>query len=170
MKTTPGDIVLTGKKAQGVVSLAIKLGSKLRYGLNSPHTKYSHAALVVGYNGELVEAQGRGVKRANISKYALKDYDIVLAHVDEHDRKQVVDFADSVVEAKTKYGVLTFIGLAIYCATAPLPFIPTINVQGSGTAICSGFVCDALTRAGFTWQREPYVMMPSDIAAYFSGG
>ncbi len=39
--------------------------------------------------------------------------------------------------------------------------------QRSGTAICSGFVCDALTRAGYIWPRPPISMMPADLARYF---
>ena len=40
-------------------------------------------------------------------------------------------------------------------------------VQLAGTAICSGFVSDALTRAGLIWARPPFSMMPADLARHF---
>jgi hypothetical protein len=33
--------------------------------------------------------------------------------------------------------------------------------------ICSVFVSDALTRAGYVWPRPPFAMMPADLALYF---
>jgi hypothetical protein len=34
-------------------------------------------------------------------------------------------------------------------------------------SICSGFVCAALTRAGFIWKRPPFAMMPTVLARHF---
>lgn len=159
MTTTPGDIVLTGKKNQGIISLAIKVGEKLR---RLP-SQYSHSALIVGTNGEIVEAQASGVRRSNVSHYAGADYDIIRTNVDSHDWEQIEAYVNAVLEVKTRYGVLTFIGLAIYCLTGA-----RVCIQAAGTAICSGFVCDALTRAGIIWPRPPFAMMPGDIAQYFA--
>jgi hypothetical protein len=61
-----GDFILTGIKAQGIVSLAIKLGALLR-GQPKEYRRYSHSALIVGEDGSIVEAVATGVKPANLS-------------------------------------------------------------------------------------------------------
>jgi len=38
----------------------------------------------------------------------------------------------------------------------------------ASTAICSGFVADALTRAGYIFERPPSFTMPADLAKLFS--
>jgi hypothetical protein len=157
-----GDFVLTGIKSQGIVSLAIKFGALLR-GFPKEYRRYSHAALVVGDDGTIVEAVATGVKRHNLAKYESADYIVVRTRVDDHDARQVLAFADAVVEARTRYGFVTIVGLAIYCLTGT-----TLCIQRAGTAICSGFVSDALTRAGYIWPRPPYAMMPAELGRYFT--
>lgn len=156
-----GDFLLTGIKAQGIVSWAIKLGALLR-GYDKPFRRFSHTALVIGADGTLAEALAKGVATSPISKYAPADYVIVRTHVDSHDAAQVLAFAEAVLAARTKYGFVTFAGLALYCLTGA-----SLCIQKAGTAICSGFVSDALTRAGFIWPRPPYAMMPADLARFF---
>jgi hypothetical protein len=162
-----GDFLLTGVKAQGIVSWAIKTGSWLRR-YPKPYRRFSHTALVIAEDGELAEAIARGVVRSPIAKYDQADYVVVRAGVDEHDRGQVLAFAEAVLgvrgfpKAKTRYGFWTFAGLALYCVTGA-----QLCVQLAGTAICSGFVSDALTRAGFIWARPPFSMMPADLAQHF---
>jgi cell wall-associated NlpC family hydrolase len=155
-----GDFLLTGVTAQGIVSRAIKFGAWLRR-YPAPFRRFSHTALVVSEN-EIVEALGRGVERNPVSKYAPADYAIVRTQVGEHDQRQILDFADAVLAARTRYGYTTIAGLAIYCLTGG-----QLCIQKAGTAICSGFVSDALTRAGFIWPRPPFAMMPADLAQYF---
>jgi hypothetical protein len=157
-----GDFVLTGIKSQGLVSLAIKFGALLR-GFPKEYRRFSHTALVVGEDGAIVEAVASGVKRNDLSKYAPADYVLVRTKVDHHDAVQVLAFADAVVQAREQYGFVTIVGLALYCVTGS-----RLCVQSAGTAICSGFVSDALTRAGFIWPRPPYAMMPADLARYFA--
>jgi hypothetical protein len=156
-----GDFLLTGIKAQGIVSWAIKTGALLR-GYPKPFRRFSHSALVIAADGTLAEAVAKGVVRSPISKYAPADYAIVRTHVDEHDALQVLAFADAVLAARTRYGFVTFVGLALYCLTGA-----QLCIQKAGTAICSGFVSDALTRAGFIWPRPPFAMMPADLAQHF---
>jgi hypothetical protein len=156
-----GDFLLTGLKAQGVVSWAIKTGSWLRR-YPAPYRRFSHSALVIGEDGTIAEALANGVKQGNLTKYAPNDYVLVRTGVDPHDQAQVLAFANSVLEAKTHYGYLTFLGLALYCLTGA-----QLCIQESGTAICSGFVSDALTRGRFIWPRPPFAMMPADLARHF---
>jgi hypothetical protein len=157
-----GDFLLTGVKQQGLVSRAIKFGALLR-GYDLSYRRFSHAALVIDTDGTLAEALSHGVCRNPISKYDEANYRVVHTHVDEHDQAQVLAFADSVLRARENgYGYPTIAGLALYCATGA-----QLCIQRAGTAICSGFVCDALTRAGFIWDRPPFAMMPADLAQAF---
>jgi uncharacterized protein YycO len=157
----PGDIILTGIKAQGIISIAIKLGCWLRR-YPAADRRYSHAALVTSQDGSIVEAQATGVKRAHINKYQAGDYTLIHTHADQHDQAQILAYTQSVLNTRTRYGYVTFIGLAVYCLTGA-----QVCIQRAGTAICSGFVADALTRAGYIWPRPPYAMMPADLAQYF---
>lgn len=159
-----GDFLLTGIKSQSIVSWAIKLGAWLRR-YEKPYRRFSHAALVIAEDGTIAEAQAKGVKRANLSKYQHADYVLVRTGVDEHDQRQVLEFAQSVLSARERYGYATFVGLALYCLTGA-----QLCIQVAGTAICSGFVSDALTRAGFIWPRPPFAMMPADLARCFEVG
>jgi hypothetical protein len=156
-----GDFLLTGATGQGLVSKAIKLGSWLR-GYDKPFRRFSHTVLIVNPNGMAVEAASSGVQQTHISNFKDEDYVIVHTNVDEHDQPQIIQFVWAVLEAKTKYGFVTFAGLALYCLTGG-----QLCIQKAGTAICSGLVCDALTRAGYIWDRPPYAMMPADLAKHF---
>jgi hypothetical protein len=158
-----GDFLLTGVTQQGIISRAIKVGSWLRR-YDRGYRRFSHAALVISSDGTLAEALAHGVCRNPISKYDVHNYRIVRTHVDEHDRAQVLSFANSVLESRENgYGYPTIAGLALYCLTGA-----QLCIQTAGTAICSGFVSDALTRAGFIWERPPFAMMPADLARHFS--
>jgi hypothetical protein len=131
--------------------------------------RYSHAALVTRVDSDgtvwVTEALSRGVVEREM-EYPVDDYTHIPVTMTDEDRKQVLAFAQNVVEAKTRYGFVLFATLAVYCVTVSLPG-PTLILAQSGTAICSGFVCDALTRTDIIWDREPYWQMPADIAAHF---
>src|SRR5438445_9919872 len=111
-----GDFLLTGVKSQRIISQAIKLGELLR-GFSAPFRRFSHAALVIAEDGTLAEALGGGVTRSPLSKYEPADYVVVRTHVDGHDRGQILAFAHSVLDERTKYGFVTIAGLALYCLT-----------------------------------------------------
>jgi hypothetical protein len=156
-----GDFLLTGIKAQGIVSWAIKVGSWLRR-FDAPYRRFSHAALVIDDDGTLAEALGKGVVLSPLTKYEAANYVLVRTGVQEPDRGQIRKFADSVLDANTKYGFWTIVGLGLYCLAGA-----QVCIQRAGTAICSGFVSDALTRAGYVWPRPPFAMMPADLARCF---
>jgi hypothetical protein len=160
-----GDVVLTGRRGQGILTRAIELGERLRYGFRSPYTAYSHAALVIHADGTIAESQARGVQVDHISKYPPEDITVFPTGADlfERDQAQILNYVDSVLTHRNRYGVATVLGLALYCATGT-----GLCIQRAGSAICSGFVCDALTRAGYVWPRPPFAMLPADIAAALS--
>jgi len=156
-----GDFLLTGSTSRRFVSRAIKFGAWLRR-FDREDRRFSHAALVIDEDGTLAEALAGGVKATHISKYTPANYMVVRTGVDRHDQEQVLRFARSVLTERARYGFATIVGLGIYCLTGA-----HLCIQRAGTAICSGFVSDALTRAGFVWPRPPFAMMPADLARYF---
>jgi len=156
-----GDVLLTGVRSQGVFSWAIKIGSWLRR-YDAPYRRFSHAVLVISDDGSIAEALSRGVVRGHLSKYEAANYVLVRVNVEPHDQRQVLEFAESVLAARTRYGFATIFGLALFCLSGA-----QLCIQQAGTAICSGFVSDALTRAGHVWPRPPFAMMPADLAQYF---
>lgn len=156
-----GDILLTGVASQRFVSRAIKFGSWLRR-YDASYRRFSHAALVISDDGTIAEALSRGVVQRNLSHYEPANYVLVRVNVEPHDQRQVMKFAESVIAARTRYGFITIFGLAIFCLSGA-----QLSIQQAGTAICSGFVSDALTRAGHVWPRPPFAMMPADLAQYF---
>jgi hypothetical protein len=160
-KPQVGDILLTGIRSQGVFSWAIKVGSWLRR-YEAPHRRFSHAVLVISEDGSIAEALSKGVVQDNLSKYDAANYVLVRVNVEPHDQHQVLDFAESVLTERTAYGFITIVGLALFCLSGA-----QLCIQQAGTAICSGFVSDALTRAGHVWPRPPFAMMPADLAQYF---
>lgn len=159
----PGDIILTGAKSQGIVSHAIKLGQRLR-GFNKDERQWSHCLLVLNET-TLIEAAKPGVRLTSPKVLHEADWELLETHVDDHDMAEIREFCQSVLNAKWKYGFITFAGLALYCLTGG-----RLCVQKAGTAICSGLVSDALTRAGFVWPRPPFSMMPSDLYRFFKAG
>ena len=163
-----GDIILTGRKHQGIASSAIRLGSKLRYGFSSPYAVWPHCAIVYDAARNVsCEAERLGIQLGDITERFGGDWHLIPTNVSEHDWPQVKAFLDSCLEAKWRYGFATAAGIGVYCLTSLVPFLPTICFQKTGTAICSGLVCEALTRAGYVWDLPPYWMMPADIAAHF---
>lgn len=163
-----GDIILTGRKHQGLASSTIRLGSKIRYGLKSPYAVWPHCAIVYDAAGKVsCEAGSHGVALGDITERFGSDYYLIPTHVTSMDWVQVKKFLDSCLVAKWRYGVAIFVGLGVFCLTSLFRFIPTICFQQTGTAVCSGLVCEALTRAGYIWELPPFWMMPADIAKHF---
>jgi hypothetical protein len=165
-----GDVILVDRRAQGWISLSIKIGSKLRYGLYNPHTQYSHAAIVYSAPAdgpvEIVEATAAsGVRLALLAKYKPSEYDVVHTNMRPRDFRQVRKYLDDVLNKRTSYDFLTLAGLSLYAVTGS-----KICVQRAGSAICSGLVCDALTRAGIVWARPPYACTPADISSQLQPG
>lgn len=163
-----GDIILTGRKHQGIASDMIRLGSKIRYGFKSPYAVWPHCAIVYDASKNLACEAGRhGVALGDITERFGDDYHLIDTWVTDSDWVQVKAFLDSCIIAKWRYGVAIFIGLGVFCLTSLVPFIPTICFQKTGTAVCSGLVCEALTRAGYIWEFPPFWMMPAAIAKHF---
>lgn len=160
-----GDVVLLDRLSQGWISVSIKLGSKLRYGFANSNARFTHAVMVYDADGRtdprIIEATAAsGVQLSYLSKYAGAQQETIHTDLRPDDWLQVKDYLDDVLEKRTKYGFVTYAGLTLYALTGT-----SITVQQAGTAICSGLVCEALTRAGWIWRRPPYACSPADISA-----
>jgi hypothetical protein len=162
-----GDCLLTGVKSQGLVSWPIKTGSLLR-GFDALLRRFLHPALVFGEGRHHRRGCGRRCREeqpveVRQGRPCRRPY-----RVDDHDREQVLRFVESVLDEKGRrhgrqaYGYVMFAGVALYCPDG----VP-IYVQEAAASICSGLLCDALTRAGFIWERPLFAMMPANLAEHF---
>ena len=130
----------------------------------------SHAGVVVVHpaSGELClcEALAHGVAFSPIDKYESDNIVFIPSSkgMNTSDLGRFRDFVYSVVEAKTRYGFVMFASLFIYCVTAGIAFMPTLVLYKSGTSICSGFACDALT-GPYRWTHEAIFQMPANMWA-----
>jgi hypothetical protein len=157
----PGDFLLT--RGHGPVSRMIRFGERLRiHGEDRRYAWFNHAALVVSVDGDLVEALGSGVVRSHASKYRERDYVVVRTHANPHDVRQVLAFAEWVVQRRAKYGFVTLASLALTMLTgSKLAFFV------DGRYICSGFVARAMERTGTLFDRDPVHITPADLAKYY---
>ncbi len=156
-----GYLILTHGKAW--TSRLIRFGQRLRFrGERRAYAHWNHVALALDDRGGIAEALGEGVRETNISKYAGTDYYVLEVECSDEDRRQIVAFADAVVEARFKYGKVLIFSLGL-----TLLFGSTYTLGKIGTAICSGFAAEAITRMGAIFPRPPAYMMPADVAEFF---
>jgi len=160
VKYVPGDFILVSTK--GVLAKFIRFGQFIRYhGKMKPFAHWNHAAMVINENGDIVEAVGRGVVISNISEYTNQEYYYVSTKLNKQSRDQTIAACNSFV--KDKYGWLTILSIALELATG-------IKMQftNSNTMICSAVVAQSLWAGGVVFDRNPYQMMPADLAASFN--
>jgi len=165
----PADFILT--HGSGWFDGLIRFGQALRYrGPDRKYTRWNHAALIVNDAGDIIEADGGGVARANLSKYTSTEYYLVRVQASPEDRAEVVKFAEASVGGG--YGTLTIVSIALTLATGA-----KFNFGVDGQQICSGLVARAEERTGVIFVdgttggpedlREPSHMMPADLAKYY---
>ncbi len=73
-------------------------------------------------------------------------------------------FADSVLNTddRTEYGWPTILSIILTLLTGS-----RLVFGMAGTAICSGFVAEALVRAGEIFDKPPSHMLPADLASHY---
>ena len=157
----PGDFILT--HASSFFSYLIRFGQRLRFtGQDAKFAWWSHTAIITSANGELIEAVGAGVCRANLTKYRETEYHLVKLGklADAKDREQAVRFATwSLGES---YGWFNIASIAL-----SLVMGGKFTFGFDGQAICSGLVSRALERTSAIFNRSPSHIMPADLAKYF---
>ena len=158
--TTPGDFLLVCDWTENFIGSLIRAGERVWYG-NTDFARWTHSAMIVGYQGELVEALAKGVERSNISKYA--DADFVVVHpldVTPAQRALAVACAEAMVGET--YGYVDYLGLVPRAI-----FHWNLSVHAGNAPICSELVarCTEKYIAKYPWSVEE--IMPASLAAYW---
>src|SRR5438132_13868744 len=90
----PGDFILTHNS--GFQARLIRFGQALRFwGADRKYTRWSHTAMIVSSDGDIIEALGDGVALSHLEKYRSTEYQLV--KIDEivaspADRAQIIAF------------------------------------------------------------------------------
>lgn len=159
ISTKPGDFILTHRES--FYSWLIDFGQKLRF--KKQPSYYTHAAIITGNSGELVEALGTGVKEDNISKYRNVFYTYVEIDAEDKPRQWVKEYAQTMAKRRTSYGWLEILSLGIQILTGL-----RVALSLDGHMICSGLVATALERTGVIFPRNASCMMPVDLAEFYN--
>ena len=154
----PGDILLVDDySGQGdAIGNLILAGEESWYGIR----KWTHSALIVSTQGDIIEAQAKGVVRAHASKYNRKPTQILYFPEPSNDprRAYAVRYAEALIGQP--YGKVGFVGLALNILT-PEQFV----VSYGRTPICSQ-LCAAATECmtDHGWSKPAAEMMPLGLA------
>ncbi|HKV87046.1 MAG TPA: hypothetical protein VJT78_03525 [Candidatus Dormibacteraeota bacterium] len=158
---TPGDFVLAHR--HHVIARLISLAQKRRFhGRDVVFAHWSHAAVVVAPNGDLVEAESMGVVRSPISKYHESEYHLIRLGPDfiEAGRSRTVAYAEG--QVGQGFGYLAIVGAMLY-----LLFGWHLRLVRRNHEICSGLVVRALQAGGQLRELDPVLTLPADLAKRF---
>lgn len=156
----PGDIILL--RGTGWLGCLIRIFERMRYrgAEDRAFACWSHAAIVVGRNGFLVEVLQAGVSLSRLEKYRDYDYRYIRLELSDSDRKGAASYACACL--RQKYGVLSFVLLA-----ASLLAGDRWRIRDRGQQGCVALIVRALQRAGMRFERQAADMMPADLAKHF---
>ena len=159
VKFNPGDFILVS--TDGILAKFIRFGQFIRYhGKMKPFSTWNHAAMIIDEEGTIIEAVGRGVSYGHIDEYKDVEYYLVSTKLNKQSRDQAVTACKSFL--KEQYGWLTI-------ASITLELLTGIKLQFSinNSMICSSVVAQSLWAGGVVFNRNPYQMMPADLAAAY---
>jgi uncharacterized protein YycO len=157
----PGDFILTHRVRP--MAALIRFAEKIRFrGPDSVYAHWSHVALVVAENGDLVQAETLGVERVPISKYQSKEYHLVRLGpgFGPEGRKRAVEYANA--QVGQAFGFLALTGAAIF-----LLFGLHVRLMRRDHQICSGLVVRALLKGGLLQDADPALMLPAHLAKIY---
>jgi hypothetical protein len=156
-KVSRGDFILS-KRNGAFMGMCIRAFQTLKH--PREFAQWSHAMLVVDDSGVVQEALEFGQERNSLSTYLDAELLHVEVQADALDVEQMMEFADSCYYHKRRYGYLTILSLLISLVTGS-----ALQFSMAGTAICSGFVAEALCRAGWIFEMPPDYVKPADLAS-----
>lgn len=159
----PGDFLLS--KAHGIKHDIISWGQALRlHDADKRYAGYTHAAMVVSPTGELIEANGEGVRTSSLKQYVIDKEVYQVVHIEASDeaRRLVVDFASDALAARAPYD-----GLAIVCTTFWAFTGSRLMFFMDGSFTCSGLVAAALERMGANFDMNAARVTPAQLAVFF---
>ena len=156
----PGDIILV--RGTGWLGCLIRIFERMRYrgAEDRAFACWSHAAIVVGRDGLLVEVLHSGVTLSRLEKYRDHDYRYIRLDLPDADRKNATSYACACL--RQKYGVWSFLLFA-----ASLLAGDRLRIRDRGQQGCVALIVRALQRAGMTFERQAADMMPADLAKHF---
>lgn len=157
----PGDFILAHRRH--LLAALISRAERRRFrGPDAPYAHWSHAAVVVGADGSLVEAESMGVVRSPISKYRDFEYHLVRLGADfaPPDRAKSVGYAEA--QVGQAFGYLDLAGAGLH-----LLFGWPLRWMRKNHQICSGLVTRALQVGGLVPQLDPDLTLPADLAKVF---
>ena len=166
MTYVPGDILLVNDYEGSTDWLGglIRAGERAR-GDDAGDDVWTHSALIVTADGDLIEALERGVKRSPISKYAKVQTRVVSPDVPADDPRRLYAVARALSCEGDAYGVLDFVSLGF-----SLLLRNRWSTHIDGEPICSELVAratESMTQDGYPYAPER--MMPGDLGAYWDG-
>ena len=157
----PGDFILAHRNH--VVARLISLAQKRRFkGSDAAFAHWSHTALLVETNGDLVEAEITGVRQNPISRYRAGEYHLVRlgSEFSEEARSRAVAYAKE--QVGQGFGFLDMFGAGLY-----LLFGWRVRLARRGHEICSGLVVRALQAGGLLPGLDPLLTLPADLAKHY---
>lgn len=157
--TKPGDFILTHREE--LYSRVVSFGQRMRFtGEDRKYAHWSHAALVAGYKGELIEAVGEGVVSRTLAEYHDVEYHYVRTGMSLTDRRQAVKFAESCLEQKYAWASIAALAIVLLTNTR-------FEFGLERTQFCSDLVARSLERGPFIFPKSPSMMMPAHLAQFF---
>ena len=155
----PGDFILV--RSKGWMSTCVYAMQRLRFrNGDRAYAYWSHAALVAGLDGRIIEAVPQGVAYGRLDRYREREYQYVRVDVLPRARRDAVAFAASCIGRRHWFATAALLA-ARAIVRGRLP------VETRGPQACVSVVAGALSRAGETFERLPIVMLPGDLAKHF---
>jgi hypothetical protein len=156
----PGDIILF--RGVGWLGRLIRIFERMRFRTDEdrPFAYWSHAAIVVGRQGLLVEVLHQGVVLSKLEKYRDQEYHYLYLGLSDADRRKAANYACACL--RQKYDVSSFLLLAFSLLTGD-----RLRIPDRGQQSCIALIARALQRAGIRFDRQPTDMVPADLAKRF---
>jgi hypothetical protein len=155
----PGDFILT--HGSSWVNRGIRFGQRIRFrGRDRSYAFWNHVAVVETSGGGIIEARGRGVRRALLDDYRHCPYAVLDVGASEADREEMLAFLRHCVG--DPYGFVQIATLITWLATGG-----KLTVGMDGTEICSQLAARVAERAGAIFDRDPATVMPADFARHY---
>jgi hypothetical protein len=157
----PGDFILSHR--HHLIAGLISQAQRRRFrGADAAYAHWSHAALVVGEDGALVEAEMMGVRQSPISKYHADEYHLVRLGPEflREERERAVSYAKA--QVGQAFGYLALFGAILY-----LLFGWPLRLVRRKHEICSSLVVRSLQAGGLVPELDPALTLPADLAKLF---
>jgi uncharacterized protein YycO len=157
----PGDFILTHRRR--MFAALITLAQRRRFrGSDARFAHWSHAALIVGADGSLVEAETLGVRRNSISEYRQNEYFVVRLGTEFSPQCRAAAVAYAAGQVGEAFGFLDMVGAALHLLLGwPLRWVRRNH------EICSSLVVKALQKGDKLCEFDPAMTLPADLAKAF---